>query len=158
MRPALFFLGALSLGVAHVHGSALKPDFTEDLAPILWQRCAGCHHPGGSGPFSVLTYSSVHKHAREIAEATASRHMPPWLPESGYGEFMGEDRLSAQQISLISKWVRNGAPEGPESALPPAPSQSVTSPLWGHSGQCLAMSSRRTRFAIPNKDAATCSA
>src|SRR4051812_34077778 len=68
--------------------------FTKDVAPIVFQHCASCHHPGGAGPFSVLTYSSVRSHARQIAEATKRRYMPPWKPAAGYGRFVGENRLT----------------------------------------------------------------
>src|SRR6266446_3507006 len=33
-----------------------EPTFTRDIAPILFQNCSGCHRPGQSGPFSLLTY------------------------------------------------------------------------------------------------------
>src|SRR5215470_2557305 len=71
--------------------------YTRDVAPILFARCAPCHHPGGSAPFSVLEYQAVRTRAREIVAATESRRMPPWLPEKGYGEFAGERRLEAGQ-------------------------------------------------------------
>jgi tetratricopeptide (TPR) repeat protein len=47
--------------------------------------------------------------------------MPPWLPEAGYGDFVGQKRLSESQIRMISEWVRAGAPEGPASEIPAAP-------------------------------------
>ena len=29
--------------------------FSKDIAPIVFQNCAGCHHAGGSGPFPLST-------------------------------------------------------------------------------------------------------
>jgi Tfp pilus assembly protein PilF len=81
-----------------------------------------CHHQGGGGPFSVITYADAKAHAEEIAQATRTHHMPPWLPEHGYGEFDGEDRLQERQIGAIAAWVRGGAPEGPVTELPAPPS------------------------------------
>lgn len=46
--------------------------------------------------------------------------MPPWLPEHGYGDFAGEQRLTDAQIRILSEWAKNGAPKGPAEA-PPAP-------------------------------------
>ena len=43
--------------------------FNRDVAPIVFQKCAGCHRPGQSAPFALLTYPEVKKHARQIAEA-----------------------------------------------------------------------------------------
>jgi hypothetical protein len=38
--------------------------------------------------------------------------MPPWPPEHGYGDFVGERRLSDAQIRLIQQWVSEGKKEG----------------------------------------------
>jgi Flp pilus assembly protein TadD len=95
--------------------------FNRDITPILYQNCATCHRPGGAGPFSVLAYTDVLPHAREIAAATTSRHMPPWLPEPGYGDFADAKRLTADQIGLIAAWAKAGAPEGADSDRPDPP-------------------------------------
>lgn len=102
--------------------SASPPTFAHDVAPILYKSCASCHRPGESGPFSLLSYEDAKKHATQIATATGSRAMPPWLPEPGYGNFANNTRLSEEQIRLIGDWVKNGAPEGPASEIPSPPS------------------------------------
>jgi Flp pilus assembly protein TadD/mono/diheme cytochrome c family protein len=95
--------------------------FNKDIAPIIFQSCAECHHRGGPAPFSLLTYEDVKKRARQIVTVTRSRYMPPWPPEPGYGEFTGERRLSDEQIRSIQHWVEQGAAEGIGSTAPPAP-------------------------------------
>jgi tetratricopeptide (TPR) repeat protein len=95
--------------------------FNRDVAPIVFQKCAGCHRPGQSAPFALLTYPEVKKHARQIAEVTQRRYMPPWLPESGYGEFAFDRRLGTDQIAIIQQWVTEGAVEGDPTDLPPPP-------------------------------------
>jgi tetratricopeptide (TPR) repeat protein len=69
----------------------------------------------------LLAYQDVKKHAAQIAMVTRSRYMPPWLPESGYGEFAGELRLSGEQIRQIADWVAAGSPEGPPDEIPAPP-------------------------------------
>ena len=96
----------------------------DDIAPILAQQCAACHHPGGSGPFSLVTYNDARKRAGQISKVTASRYMPPWLPEPGYGRFADELRLTDDQIRQIEEWAAGGAPEGNPHALPPSPDYS----------------------------------
>jgi mono/diheme cytochrome c family protein len=91
---------------------AATPTFNHDIAPILYQNCAGCHRPGQVAPFPLLTYQDASKRAPLIAAVTASRYMPPWKAEPGYGHFQDERRLSDAQIALIRDWVKNGAPEG----------------------------------------------
>ncbi|MEN3334150.1 MAG: hypothetical protein V7641_3515 [Blastocatellia bacterium] len=95
--------------------------FNKDIAPIIFQNCAECHHAGGPAPFSLLSYEDVKKRAKQIASVTRSRYMPPWLPEPGYGEFVGERRLNDAQISVIQQWVEQGTAEGMAADLLPAP-------------------------------------
>lgn len=111
-------------------GTALgHPTFARDIAPIIYQHCASCHHSTQTGvlalcgddAFSLLSYNDVKQRASEIARATRTREMPPWLPEHGYGDFVGEYRLSDAEIRTLAEWARDGAPEGPASEIPPAP-------------------------------------
>jgi tetratricopeptide (TPR) repeat protein len=109
--------------------------FNRDIAPILFENCATCHRPiedqpgvkGGDvlcvagAPFSLLDYESAHARAREIADATLTRAMPPWLPEAGHGDFLNPRRLQDDQIALIQRWVEQGAPEGDAAQKPKPP-------------------------------------
>jgi tetratricopeptide (TPR) repeat protein len=95
--------------------------FSHDIAPIVYEKCAPCHHPGEAAPFSLLTYQDVKKRAALIATVTGSGYMPPWLPEHGYGDFAGERRLTPEEIATIADWVKDGAPEGSASETPPPP-------------------------------------
>ncbi len=96
-----------------------QPTFTKNVAPILYQHCAACHHPGEVAPFSLLSYQDAAKRARQIAEVTASRFMPPWKPVGGH--FQNERRLTAAQIQTLARWAAAGAPEGNPKSLPPVP-------------------------------------
>ncbi len=95
--------------------------FNRDIAPIIFHSCSACHRPGEAAPFSLLNYSDVKKHARQIAEVTQSRAMPPWLPEPQKLKFADELRLSEAEIALIQNWVEQGAVEGNPTDLPPQP-------------------------------------
>jgi hypothetical protein len=97
------------------------PTYNRDIAPILWKNCAGCHRPGEIGPFSLLTYNDAAKRSSFIEEITATRKMPPWKPEPGFGLFHDERRLSDEEIKKIADWVGAGAPEGDPKDLRVAP-------------------------------------
>jgi tetratricopeptide (TPR) repeat protein len=124
--------------------------FNKDVAPILFSQCASCHRPIASSPapsrkpaattatasmpsnrasdplcvagapFSLLDYATARAHAGEIAMATATRAMPPWLPEPDV-HFSNERRLTAEQIAIIQRWAESGAREGDPRDLPSKP-------------------------------------
>lgn len=119
MKPALV---ALLFVVAETALAAGDPvTFNKDIAPIVFEHCSQCHRPGESGPFPLLTYRDVKKRARQIAEVTKRRYMPPWLPGGAFGEFVGDRRLPEKQIELFARWFQAGSPEGVASDLPPEP-------------------------------------
>ncbi len=95
--------------------------FYTHIAPIVYHSCAPCHRPGEAGPFSLLTYEDVRKHATQIVAVTKRRYMPPWLPEAGHGDFQDEQRLSDAQIRAIAVWVEEGARAGSPADAPLAP-------------------------------------
>ena len=107
--------------VAPVAAPAPPPTFNKDIAPILFEHCAACHHRGQAVPFTLMTYDDAFKHADKIAKAVKARHMPPWLPQPGEPKFVGERRLRDDQIATIDRWIKEGAVEGNPADLPKAP-------------------------------------
>ena len=76
---------------------------------------------GQTGPFNLLTYEDARKHSREIAEMTSKRLMPPWPPDPGFNEFIGQRILTPSQLSKIQQWVLDGTPEGRKEDLSAQP-------------------------------------
>src|SRR5262245_22227456 len=111
---------ALAPHVSAQTSSPVPVTFNKDVAPIVFQHCASCHHPGGAGPFSVLSYTSARAHARQIADVTHRGYMPPWKPAPGSGPFVGENRLKPSEVEVLQRWAEAGAPEG-TAPLPPVP-------------------------------------
>jgi hypothetical protein len=118
---------ALTLVVAFSSAQAVAaqsaPTFSEDVAPILFQSCAGCHHPEGIGPMPLLTYQEARRWAQRIREKVSDREMPPWHldPTVGVQAYKNDISLTDSAIETIVSWVDAGAPEGDRSALPPLP-------------------------------------
>ena len=102
-------------------GCNRTPTFSQDIAPIIFKNCAPCHRPGEVGPFPLLTYEDVAKHAKDIARVTQARYMPPWPADPSYSHFIGERVLKASDIETIQRWVADGAPAGDPAKLPPPP-------------------------------------
>lgn len=109
---------AVPIYVPHPPGTLT---FTKDIAPVIFSSCAPCHRPGQSAPFGLLSYAEVRKRVKSIADVIDRRYMPPWLPEPGDAHFVGERRLSVEQIGTIQQWIAEGAVEGRTADLPPLP-------------------------------------
>jgi Flp pilus assembly protein TadD len=104
------------------HAQAAEPvTYTRDIAPILFERCTGCHRPGEVGPFSLQTYRDARQRLTLIADVTKRRVMPPWKPDRAPGLFVDDRSLTDRQIQLIQDWAAQGGPEGDPAALPPLP-------------------------------------
>ena len=95
--------------------------FARDVAPILFGKCASCHRPGGPAPFSLLTYADARQRASLIASVTEKRFMPPYNAVSDVGEFLGQTRLTRDEIAVLRQWVDGGAIEGSREDTPRPP-------------------------------------
>jgi hypothetical protein len=95
--------------------------FSKDVAPIFHAKCAECHRPGDSAPFSTLTYKDVRPWAKSIKEKVVNRTMPPWHADPHFGNFKNDRSLSQKEIDTIAAWVDGGAVEGNPKDLPPVP-------------------------------------
>jgi len=98
-----------------------NPTFANAVAPIVFAKCANCHHPGEAAPFNLLSYDDVKRRARQIVDVTQKKYMPPWLPKEGHGDFIGSRRLTSQELQTIKQWVDSGAPSGEQSEMPTVP-------------------------------------
>lgn len=100
------------------------PTFSGTVAPLIYSRCAPCHHAGGLGPFPLTSYEEVRKHAGQIAAVTGRRYMPPWPPQPGFGDFESDRHLTSAQIAMLSAWANAGAPRGVAFEEPAPPQYS----------------------------------
>jgi hypothetical protein len=119
VRLVLACFAALQSGATAA--AKAKPTFTEDVAPIIFNKCTECHRDGQAAPFTFNNYSDVKKRARLIAKVTQKRFMPPWLPVEGHGKLLDERRLSADELATLKNWHATGMAEGPADKLPKLP-------------------------------------
>ena len=104
--------------VAFSPSSGEAVTFNNQIVRVFQGECQTCHRPDQVAPFSLLDYKSAKPWVHEIKSAVEAGYMPPWKPVAGHGEFVGERRLSADEINLIARWVDAGAPEGEADDLP----------------------------------------
>jgi hypothetical protein len=106
-------LWAMLVSVKDARG-ADTATFYKDIQPIIYRNCTGCHRAGQSGPFELVSYKDMLKHAATIKYVISVGYMPPWEADTGYRKFTDERHLSKGEISTITSWIENGAPAGKE--------------------------------------------
>jgi copper type II ascorbate-dependent monooxygenase-like protein len=86
------------------------PSFTREVAPVVREKCTGCHRVGGIAPFPLETARQISSRSDLIAAAVASRVMPPWPPGPRSPAYVGqaERTLSATERSTLLAWARGG--------------------------------------------------
>jgi len=100
---------------------AQTPNFSENIAAIIYENCTGCHRPGEIGPFSLITYEDVSSNAFAIQAAVVGKVMPPWPANPDYRHYKDELVLEQSEIDLIDQWVMAGSPEGDSTLTPSLP-------------------------------------
>ena len=102
---------AIQPGEAH-KAITSKYTYNDDVFPILRDRCASCHVPGGVAPMSLMTYDDAFPWAESIRAELVAAHMPPWNAEEGYGEIKRAHTLTPKELDVILTWATGGNPRG----------------------------------------------
>jgi mono/diheme cytochrome c family protein len=92
--------------------SFAKISYAGQIAPIIKEKCATCHQPGGIGPMQLTSYDKIKGFAPMIREVIRTHRMPPYLADETVGQFQDDDRLSPQQMKTLVHWIDAGAPRG----------------------------------------------
>ena len=120
IRILVGILGMLAT-VSAAELTAPPATFTKDVAPILQEKCQGCHRAGSMAPMSLVTYEETRPWAKAIKQRVVTRNMPPWHLDKTVGiqHFENDMSLNDAQISTIARWVDAGAPQGDPKDMPP---------------------------------------
>lgn len=120
----ILWLAVLSVGTAFgvcAAGGDGEVTWSEHIAPVVFQRCAPCHHEGEPTPFELMTYEQVRRRGRQIVEVTGSGYMPPWPPGESELRLKGSRYLDGAERLLIRRWYEQGMLEGDTARMPEAP-------------------------------------
>ncbi|WP_434421917.1 hypothetical protein [Nannocystis pusilla] len=107
-------------------GEDVRPNWHQDIAPLVTASCQSCHVSGGIAPFALMTYEEAKPWAGVMASDVAQGIMPPWhaletdecqppLP------YLHDPRLSDDQKDMFQRWADLGAPEGDPALAAPLP-------------------------------------
>lgn len=88
------------------------PSYANEVGPILKEKCAVCHHGGGTAPFAFDAHAKIAKYADMIHEVLLTQQMPPWHADPAVGHFRNNRALSDTQLKTVLAWVEAGAPRG----------------------------------------------
>ena len=111
---------------ASTGAAAGRPNWHEDIAPLVATNCLSCHAAGGIAPFSMETYALASPWAPVMADDIDAGTMPPWhaletdLCAPPF-PFKHDARLTADEQQLFRAWADAGAPEGDPALAAPLP-------------------------------------
>lgn len=109
---------------AFVTQAQTRYTYTENIAPVIYNKCSSCHHVGGIAPMPFSNYDDVKKHIGMITMAALdpkNRFMPPWMPDTSYSHFIDERTLTVAETEMIKNWIIQGMPQGNVAAEPELP-------------------------------------
>lgn len=81
MRTALaclLFTAACGTDVRTDDPPAVLTTWHQDVAPIVAEKCMGCHQAGGIGPFELTSYDAASENAGHRIDKIIKGEMPPF--------------------------------------------------------------------------------
>lgn len=86
--------------------------YSDTIAPMLMEKCADCHRPGGIGPWAMTSHAMIQGFSPMIRETVLTKRMPPWHADPEIGEFLHDLSLSVDEARELVSWIDAGAPRG----------------------------------------------
>lgn len=114
----------LAAAIAVTAGTGVNdetPTYADDVAAIVHAKCSGCHRPGQSAPFSLLSFDDVDEHAETIVPVINEDYMPPWPPSTKSLPMRHDRSLTPVEKQTLLAWVSAGAPSGDLATAPDPP-------------------------------------
>jgi peroxiredoxin len=106
-----------------------KISYTNDVAPIIQDKCVSCHVKGGIGPFSMDSYQVIKGFAPMIRETIRTKRMPPYFADPHIGMFQNDQGMTPDQTKTLVHWIEAGAPRG-TGADPLLANKDKVAPEW----------------------------
>jgi hypothetical protein len=108
---------------------AQNPNWSNDVAKIVYENCASCHRENGIAPFRLTTFQDAVNHASGIANSISLGIMPPWTPDPNYKSFAHQRVMNQTDKNTVLQWIANNTPSGDLRFAPPAPTYNSVSQI-----------------------------
>jgi hypothetical protein len=123
-RMVMIGVVTAAVGLNVERGETHKPitskyTYSEDIFPILRERCGRCHVPDGVAPMSLMTYQEAFPWGESVRAEVIAKHMPPWHVEEGSVRFKNQPTITSSEIDKILVWVSGSYPRGNLQYVPP---------------------------------------
>ncbi len=89
---------------------AKVPDYETEIAPILIERCVGCHVEGGIGPFAMNSHMMIQGWSPMIREVIMTGRMPPMQIDPTIREWKNSGNLPVEERQKLVHWINAGSP------------------------------------------------
>jgi hypothetical protein len=86
------------------------PDYETVIAPILIERCVGCHVEGGIGPFAMNSHMMIQGWSPMIREVIMTARMPPMQIDPTVREWVNSGNISVEERQKLIHWITAGSP------------------------------------------------
>ncbi len=84
--------------------------YEEDVAPILIDRCVGCHQKQGVAPWVMDGHRMVQGWSSMIRETLLTRRMPPGQIDYDYASrYEDVHHISDEEMQILMRWIETGA-------------------------------------------------
>jgi hypothetical protein len=87
------------------------PTFTDNIAPLFQSRCGSCHKPNGIQGLDLTTYSGAMKGSSNGPVIVLGDPEGSLLIQKQSDEPAHFGQLSAEELKLVTEWIKAGAPE-----------------------------------------------
>lgn len=88
------------------------PNYAETIGPLLTEKCANCHRPGGIGTWAMTSHAAVVTKTQLMRENLLEGLMPPWHADPAHQSFANDFSLTPAQQATLVDWLDAGAPRG----------------------------------------------
>jgi len=84
--------------------------YTQEIVPILQQRCVSCHRDNDIAPWSMNSHKMVQGWGEMMRETVLTQRMPPGQIDREIGDWADVHEITLDEQTTLIHWIDAGAP------------------------------------------------